>query len=58
MAFNFSTMLVVFLPTLFDTFFNAHLVARLGYFFLIIIAILVGAIAGGITWTINSPKRW
>ncbi|HUY32292.1 MAG TPA: hypothetical protein VMV69_05890 [Pirellulales bacterium] len=57
MAFNFGAMAAVFLPTILDTVFNAHLVARFGYFYLIPFGVLVGATAAGITWTMGAPKR-
>jgi len=57
LAFNFGAMAAVFLPTILDTLFNAHLIARIGYFYLIIFGIFVGAIAAGITWSVCAPKR-
>jgi hypothetical protein len=57
LAFNFGAMAAVFLPTILDTLFNAHLIVRFGYFYLILFGIFAGASAAGIAWAMNAPKR-
>ncbi|HVC99070.1 MAG TPA: hypothetical protein VND64_35725 [Pirellulales bacterium] len=57
LAFNFGAMPAL-LPTLSDMLFNTHLVLRFGgNFNVILFGIFTGAIAAGITWMMNPPKR-